>query len=66
MDFVILTRVGRHAFFLTHRSWKTGRPDLLLLARQGSVHFHDRDVVLKEAEAGRVAVVLSKDRGVGR
>ena len=49
----------------TDWSWKTGRPNLLPLARQRSVHFDDGNVILKEAETGWVPVVLSKNWAVG-
>ena len=49
----------------TDWSWKTGRPNLLPLARQRSVHFDDGNVVLKEAETGWVPVVLSQNWAVG-
>ena len=48
----------------TDRCWKTGRPYLLLLAGQGPIHFHYRNVVLKKTETRRVTVVLPKNWGM--
>ena len=50
----------------TDRGWKTGGPYLLLLTRQGPVHFHYGNVVLKKTESRRMAIVLSKNWGMRR
>ena len=56
-----MTSVEHLVGWNTDRGRKACGPYLLLLARQRPIHFHYRNVVLKETETRRMTVVLPKN-----